>query len=144
MMLRALIASIGLLASDHGDLSRLHSELLRATGANRELYAALVVLGGSETAFAERFERDGCFKWECDRGLAVGYFQAHQAGCPALFESAESRRSVRIMTACAARHMRYGFRVCGTWAGAFATYAGLPCGHELGRKREALMRRVVR
>lgn len=149
MMLRAILVSIGLFAAEPHEpagaraarLDRADAAMLRAAGANRELYAALVVLGGLETGFRERFERDGCRPTECDRGRAKHYWQAHRANCPALHRDPTN---TEVAARCAAATMRYGYAVCKTWAGAFCKYTSLACDCELGQMREATWRKVVR
>lgn len=147
MTLRLLLAALGLLARDAHEpadvraarLERADRAALSAAGANRELYRALIVLGGLETGFAERFARDACRPNECDRGRAKHYWQLHRACCPPLWDEPTD---VRIAATCAANMLRFGRRECGDWAGAFCVYAGLGCGCKLGRERAAVLARA--
>jgi hypothetical protein len=113
---------------------------IEAASNERVIRAALAVLGSEETAFAERFARDGCRPDECDGGEAKGYFQAHRGSCPELWDEP---RNVELMARCAARHLRYGRALCGSLAGAFSVYMGLECDSEKGRHRAALLDRVL-
>lgn len=149
MMLRSLLVMLGLFAREPHEpvkaqterLCRANTAMMQAAGANRQLYHALVVLGGLETGFRERFERDGCRPNECDRGRAKHYWQAHRANCPELHRDPTN---TVVAARCAASMLRYGFVQCRGWAGAYCVYAGLHCGCELGKRRAAMLERIGR
>jgi hypothetical protein len=115
--------------------------ILRHTRGDKELTAAVFVIGEGETHFGKRFAEDGCLPNECDKGQSKGYFQNKRMGCPELWDAPTD---VDIMAGCATRLMKHFRRLCrGDLAGAFSLYAGLPCSHPRGQIRAARVQRLL-
>jgi hypothetical protein len=50
----------------------------KASGGDQDLAAFLLAWGDAETHFSLRIQRGDCYRWECDKGLARGPWQAHR------------------------------------------------------------------
>jgi hypothetical protein len=123
------------------------SEMIAATRGDRQLLAAMLVLGDEESHWAAYVTEGRCHEGppgqRCDVGLARGPWQLHRRTCPRAWEHPSgSAQSLHEEARCAAALLRYGRRKCGSWAGAFGVYAGVGCGWAGGMRRARRMGRV--
>lgn len=130
-------------------LSRIEAAITRAARGDRELIAALVVLGSLESAFALHIGQGKCRSYECDRdpdtgrARARGYWQAWAKSCPEIHRK-PGPVDVNVAATCAANLLRYGRKRCGGDIGkAMAVYAGLPCNAMLGKERGDKVRALL-
>jgi hypothetical protein len=85
--LKTILVALALLprfAEDREAVGKLVQEeaigraVAKASGGDQDLAAFLLAWGDAETHFSLRIQRGDCYRWECDKGLARGPWQAHR------------------------------------------------------------------
>jgi len=129
-------------------LSRIESAITRAARGDRELIAAMVVVGTFESHWSRDIQAGRCGKHQCDRDpktgkpRALGVYQLWRPACAKLHDL--PKPDIDVSSVCAANLLRFGRKRCGHWRGAFASFAGsLDCDHPIGMKREAMRLRLL-
>lgn len=116
------------------------SVAIAAAASSRDETAFLLAEGEAETRFAKYVGEDRCQDGpagvRCDHGTARGYWQAHRAACPALFELPDGdERAVAVAAQCSIALFRYARFACSAPEGVFNLPAGRRCSDPWGRAR---------
>lgn len=112
----------------------------------RELVALQATIAIHESGLMRRIALGDCRRWECDAGLARGYFQAHRHWyTPEEWDEIRGAEYEPVATAAlgASRALGVGLRRCGTVEGATAHYACNRCSWSGTPARLATYRRLL-